>query len=47
MLYRKIQIENKEIAIWKISESLTELRQMAKPNDFFDREIDNLHSEKR
>lgn len=47
MFYRKFQIENKIIGIWKVSESLEELFVLANPDKVFLTELEKVGSEKR
>lgn len=47
MLYRKFQIENKIVGIWKISESLEDLLLLATPDKAFLSELEKIISEKR
>ncbi len=47
MLYKRFEVENKAVGIWKISESFEELLGLVNPDATFVAEIQNLRSEKR
>ncbi len=47
MLYRTFQVENKTIAIWKVTENLEELKTMVAPNALFLSNIEQIRSDKR
>ena len=47
MLYKKIQLENKTIGIWKVTETQEELQSLVASDTLFLNELEGVHSEKR